>query len=186
MNGNRNARLRLAMSTLVAIVALQLAAGVSMTHAAWAQASPAATAAPRPLVHVPIPIPVNPPKGWDPKQWASLREKCQELVDKGRSGLPLTFSEMTTLETCHTLMPYPASVTREPSQPQSQPHPPVLLPTPTASPESSLSDPSGTTPIGPYGTPIIADSEDACVAAQGEPPDLAADVSPTETNCQFY
>jgi hypothetical protein len=54
------------------------------------------------------------------------------------------------------------------------------MPTPTPDPQSSLSDPAGSTPIGPYGTPIIADSEDACVTGQGEPPDVAADVSPTQ------
>jgi hypothetical protein len=130
MNGNRNARLWLAMPTLVAIVVLPLAAGVSMTHAAWAQAQPTAT--PRPLVHVPIPMPVNPPKGWDPKQWASLREKCQEYYDKSLSHIPLTMSEFRTLDTCSTLVPYPSSVTREPSRPQSQP--PVPLPTPMPTP----------------------------------------------------
>ncbi|HUY26495.1 MAG TPA: hypothetical protein VMV27_03660 [Candidatus Binataceae bacterium] len=56
----------------------------------------------------------------------------------------------------------------------------MALPTPAPNPESNLIDPSGTTPIGPSGTPITADSEDACVAGQGEPPDVAADVSPTQ------
>jgi hypothetical protein len=99
---------------------------LALTSARAQQASPAATATPRPLVHVPIPIPVNPPKGWDHKQWASLREKCQEYYDKSLSHIPLTMSEFRTLDTCSTLMPYPSSVTREPSQPQSQPHPPRI------------------------------------------------------------
>jgi hypothetical protein len=137
MHTNRNQRRISVVIAAIGFAVLVFSASLASAWEAWAQASPAATATPRPLAHVPIPIPVNPPKGWDSKQWASLREKCQELVDKGRSGIPLTFSEMTTLETCHTLMPYPASVTREPSQPQSISPPPLALPTPAPTPITS-------------------------------------------------
>jgi hypothetical protein len=96
--------------------------GFISSTAVWAQAQPTATA--RPLVHVPIPIPVNPPKGWDPKQWASFRAKCQEYSDKAHSGIPLTLSEFRTLDTCGTFAPYPASVTRQPSSEQPPSAPP--------------------------------------------------------------
>jgi hypothetical protein len=152
---------------------------LALTSARAQQASPTPT--PRPLVHVRNLKPITPPRGWDPKQWATLRAECQEIFDKGHAGIPLSLREHQAVDACSDMIPWRASVTREPSRQPTSPLPAVEIPTPAPTPgsESSLGTSPGQTPIGPYGAPIIADSEDACVAGQGQPPDVAADVSPT-------
>ncbi len=169
----------------IAVIAGFLCAGAFLSSArpVQAQASPAASATPQALVHVFNPIPVTPPKGWNPEQWATLRAKCQEFFDKAHAGIPMTRGDYETSQVCHDMLPWPPSVKGLPSrQPKS---PPVKVPTPIPTPDpiSSLSDPLGATPIGPYGTPIYPDNlMDACLnlPGDGQPPDVAADVSPEQ------
>ena len=59
----------IAIVILVGVVAALVAAS------AWAQQ-------PTPLPHVQMAIPVTPPPGWDPKQWAGMRARCQWLADR--------------------------------------------------------------------------------------------------------
>ena len=84
---------------------------------AGAQA-PAATPSPGPSPGFINPLPVTPPGGWDPKFYAAFREKCGEIFQKSRPGKPLTRGEFTQWDTCHSVLPPPPSVTREPSYPQ--------------------------------------------------------------------
>lgn len=46
-----------------------------------------------PAQHVPLTMPVNPPPGWDPQYWATLRAECQEIADKVQSHIPLSSTE---------------------------------------------------------------------------------------------
>ncbi len=137
---------------------------------------------PTPLPHVPIAIPVTPPPGWVPKQWADLRARCQEIADYSTAHRPIPTSEWHLIEVCHSLSVVPP--------PPPNGYPPLFssgasapMPTPVASPspagpgpESALDPPV----IGPFGTPFSGGGQDACAAGQGQPPDVAADVSPTQ------
>ena len=135
----------------------------------------AATASAGPSAGFVNPLPVTPPGGWDPKFYAAFREKCGEIWQKSGAGKPLTRDEFTESETCHSSLPPPPSMTREPSYPQPRFH---GSPLPTPQPQSSNDAPNGDPPAGPFGTPITALAMDAC--SNGQPPDVAADVSPAQ------
>ena len=71
---------------------------------------------PTPLPHVRMTIPLAPPRGWDAKQWASLRARCQSLADRAAARIPYANrQEMEDAEMCMELAPLPASATREPA-----------------------------------------------------------------------
>ncbi len=136
---------------------------------------------PTPLPHEHIAIPVTPPPGWVPKQWADLRTRCQEIADKAAAHQSFSRNDWTTAPICSSL------ATQPPPPPNG--YPPNGYPsgagapmiTPEATPSPAASDPqSALDPpvIGPFGTPFSGGSIDACT--QGQPPDVAADVSPTQ------
>jgi len=135
---------------------------------------PAAT----PTVHAHILLPVNPPAGWTAQRWADFRQQCQEVANKSASHIPLTRDEFEMGDTCHAYGPPAPGVTEAPPLPQRSFHnSPMPTPAPTPQPHSA-NNAGADPPAGPFGTPITGAGLDAC--NDGQPPDVAADVSPTQ------
>jgi len=89
----------------------------------------------QPTVHVPITLPISPPRGWDAKHWATVRQQCQTIANKSASHIGLTMGEYRQAEYCGTLYPPNPSVTHEPELPQGQIES-SPRPTPMPSPQS--------------------------------------------------
>ena len=127
---------------------------------------PAATLSAGPSPGFVNPLPLKSPGGWDPKFYAAFRERCGEIWQKQRAGMPLTRPEFTESDTCRAAIPiscvpirtsgmgeawdcrqfspgvWPPVTTREPPYPQRQFHN-SPLPTPVPQPQSSNDAPSG-------------------------------------------
>ena len=58
---------------------------------------------PTSLPHVNTAIPVTPPPGWDAKQWANLRTRCQEIADKAAAHRPFARGDWSTAGVCGSL-----------------------------------------------------------------------------------
>jgi hypothetical protein len=135
-------------------------------------------AQPSPAGHASNGIPVNPPPGWDATIWDNTRKGCQRLADKLASGQNLTRRETSEAATCRAVREIQINPNIGPSispaaKPLATPEPPRgaagtgLVPAATSSPGY----------VGPFGAPVSGPSDDAC---DDTPPDVAADVSPTE------
>src|SRR5277367_6060055 len=70
---------------------------------------------PAPLPHVNTAIPVTPPPGWDAKQWANLRARCQEIADKAAAHRPFARGDWSTAGVCGSLVEPPPPPNGDPS-----------------------------------------------------------------------
>lgn len=130
---------------------------------------------PGPGGHVPLDIPVNPPSespySREPQTWAMMRANCQKVADRLYYKQPV--DREAAMDCGRMRMTVKAY-----SNPVSAPQPPLNSPSPTPTPVATPQEPSGNSQVGPFGTPFAAGSGDACT--QGQPPDVAADVSPSQ------
>jgi hypothetical protein len=90
----RSARvLRLRLRRRSFLLAMGAALIVSSANAQSPSAAPTTGASV--TTNAPNPISVNPAPGWDPKMWASTRQECQRLWNKGvRQWTRAEFDEM--------------------------------------------------------------------------------------------
>ena len=96
------------MRTSKAPVFFLLLSALIISIAPWpsARAQPGNTAAAS-AAHVPIAIPVEASPGWDQKQWAGIRQECQDIADKSHAHIPLNTAEFEISETCFAISPHP-------------------------------------------------------------------------------
>jgi hypothetical protein len=134
---------------------------------------------PSPTGHVPLALPIQPPPGWNPQDWARVRQGCQTVADKAAAHQPFNNADSSNVGICRSLnfenLPGPGG-----STPPSSKHSAMPIPTPAVSPQPGAFNPalSASPIIGPFGNPFTGGSGDAC--SNGQPPDVAADVSPTQ------
>jgi len=129
-------------------------------------------------------ISVEPPQGWAPEAWARLRQSCLDIKDKVDRREPLTDSDIHGREICiaaASKMGAPGTNAPPAPVPARSPRS-VSTAVPGASPQSRNFSPAvsamGTT--GTFGTPFAGGGDSACANAYIQPPDVAADVSPTQ------
>jgi hypothetical protein len=175
----------------IGIIVFLLVATVSMIVSPTV-ASPACAQQPTPATPVQnfSGLPEQPPLGWDAKEWARTREFCNQMSEKARAHKPLSDSEFSGSQACRSI--WIDLFYRQSPPPGSYPNPvpkgPSLtlpVPAPESSPQSQTTNTaplvlSGGNPVGANGIFFDGGGEDACTAGQGQPPDVAADVSGTQ------
>ena len=92
---------------------------------------------PTPLPHVKIGIPVKAPPAWDPKQWAAIRAHCQSIADRSAAHIAIGPRETSMVQTCGSLSS-PPEIAEPSNTPNNAAVAPMSLPTPVATPQSSL------------------------------------------------
>jgi len=143
------------------------------TLAVWFSARAQTPSSVAPSAQASTGIQVNPPPGWDPKGWAAIRQECQRLANKGAAGERLTRSEFDETAVCRAV----GNLRTNPNLGTAQTPAASPLPTPSM---LQLAPDAASTPsqLGPFGEPIAGES--SANACAGQPPDVAADVSPIE------
>jgi hypothetical protein len=144
---------------------------------------PTPVVTPGPDGHIPLDIPLRPPPGSpyenDQQGWINMRNDCQRVEDSIYAHQPLGPEEWRVCTTLRMTVrdygkPTPAT---SPTSPAKQPLPTVV---PTPGGMSAPQPLSSSFPVGPFGTPFSGGGGDACAVGGNQPPDVAADVSPTQ------
>jgi hypothetical protein len=145
-------------------------------------------------------FPVKAPGGWNQQHWDETLAACDRITDKARAHRPLDKTEFVESQSCSSLSieflnpqkgPLRGSFI-SPDRPHSGSFISPDRPRPHSAPSSGFPDspqsenggsnlsllPPGS--VGPAGVSFAGGGENACAAGQGQPPDVAADVSGTQ------